>query len=184
MELSQDRIHTCCFSGHRPDKLPWGTDETAPGCIALKNSISREIKSLYDRGYRCFISGMARGTDLYFAEEVLTLREKNPDLSLECALPCRTQSDSWPDVDQRRWRTVLDSANQTTLVQQNYDRWCMHRRDRYLVDRASVILAAYNGTPGGTMYTLNYAMEQKLEILLLDLNHPGNRATRMTIQTT
>ena len=22
---------TCCFTGHRPDKLPWGEDEADPG---------------------------------------------------------------------------------------------------------------------------------------------------------
>jgi hypothetical protein len=29
------------------------------------------------------------------------------------------------------------------------------------------------------MYTLNYAMDRHLEILLLDLNHPAERATRL-----
>jgi hypothetical protein len=48
-----------------------------------------------------------------------------------------------------------------------------------MVDRAAAILAVFDGTPGGTMYTLNYAMDQRLEILLLDLNHPGDRATRL-----
>ena len=54
----------------------------------------------------------------------------------------------------------------------------MHRRDRYMVDRSSVILAVFDGTPGGTLYTLNYAMDKKLEILLLDPIHPGNAALR------
>ena len=31
-----DRATTCCFTGHRPNKLPWGEDERAPRCLALK----------------------------------------------------------------------------------------------------------------------------------------------------
>ena len=34
----------------------------------------------------------------------------------------------------------------------------MMDRNRYMVDHASVLLAAYNGSPGGTMNTTLYAM--------------------------
>ena len=27
---------SCCFSGYRPGKLPWGNDENDPRCRALK----------------------------------------------------------------------------------------------------------------------------------------------------
>jgi uncharacterized phage-like protein YoqJ len=170
---------TCCFTGHRPEKLPWGDDELDPRCLALKASMGRELEGLYRRGYRHFISGMARGADLYFAEAALRLREKYPDLTVEGAVPCVSQAERWSPEERRRWRICLDRCDLETVVQQNYDRWCMHRRDRYMVDRSSAILAAFDGTPGGTMYTLNYAMDRHLEILLLDLNHPAERATRL-----
>ena len=38
-----DREHTCCFTGHRPDKLPWGTDERDPRCTALKRRLTDAI---------------------------------------------------------------------------------------------------------------------------------------------
>lgn len=179
MDLSREK--TCCFTGHRPDKLPWGADERDPRCIALKQSMEREIEGLYLMGFRHFISGMARGADLYFAEAVLALKEKYPGISLEGAVPCLSQPDRWPEEERRRWRQVLDACDLETLVQQNYDRWCMHRRDRYMVDRSAVILAAFDGSPGGTMYTLNYAMNHQLDILLLDLNHPEAAAARLTL---
>lgn len=179
--MTMEREKTCCFTGHRPDKLPWGTDERDPRCLALKGSMEREIEGLYLRGYRHFISGMARGADLYFVEAALALREKYPDLTVEGAVPCQSQADRWPEKERRRWRACLDACDLETMVQQNYDRWCMHRRDRYMVDRSAAVLAAFDGTPGGTMYTLNYAMDRRLEILLLDLNHPGAAATRLEI---
>ena len=176
-----DRAHTCCFTGHRPDKLPWGTDERDPRCLALKRSILREIESLHRRGYTHFISGMARGADLYFAEAVLELKELYPDITLEGAVPCLSQPSRWPEEEQARWRRVLDACDVETVVQQNYDRFCMQRRDRYMVDRSSAILAVFDGTPGGTMYTLNYAMKEQLDILLLDLNRPEAPATHLTM---
>ena len=179
--MDLEREHTCCFTGHRPDKLPWGTDERDPRCAALKRSIARELEGLYLRGCRQFISGMARGSDLYFAEAVLELKEKYPAVTLEGAVPCQSQADHWPEGERARWRSILDRCDLETMVQQNYDRWCMHRRDRYMVDRSAAILAVFDGTPGGTMYTLNYAMNKKLEILLLDLNKPEGAATRLTL---
>ena len=172
---------TCCFTGHRPDKLPWGTDERDPRCLALKQSILREVERLYRRGYRHFISGMARGADLYFAEAVLELKEKYPELTLEGAVPCLSQADRWPEQEQARWRRTLDTCDVETVVQEHYDRFCMHRRDRYMVERSSAILAVFDGTPGGTRYTLNHAMSKRLDILLLDLNHPEDPATRLSL---
>lgn len=179
MEISRER--TCCFTGHRPAKLPWRTDEQDSRCLALKRSMEREIEGLYLRGFRHFISGMARGADLFFAEAVLMVKEKYPELSLEGAVPCPTQADRWPESERLRWRRILDCCDLETLVQQNYNRWCMHRRDRYMVDRSSAILTVFNGSSGGTKYTLDYAAQNQLEILLLDLNHPEAPATRLTI---
>lgn len=179
--MALEREYTCCFTGHRPDKLPWGTDERDPRCAALKKSMARELEGLYRRGYRHFISGMARGADLYFAEAALELREKYPEVTVEGAVPCQSQASRWPEKERTRWRDVLDRCDLETMVQQNYDRWCMHRRDRYMVDRSAAILAVFDGTPGGTMYTLNYAMDKKLEILLLDLNQPEAEAARLTV---
>ena len=30
---------SCCFSGHRPGKLPWGDDEGDRRCLALKERL-------------------------------------------------------------------------------------------------------------------------------------------------
>lgn len=175
------REQTCCFTGHRPEKLPWKEDERDPSCLALKRSMTREIEKLYLRGYRHFISGMARGCDLYFAEAVLELREIYPEISLEGAVPCESQADGWTEETRCRWRRVLDACDLETVVQQKYDRGCMHRRDRYMVDRSAAILGVYDDTPGGTGYTLGYAGKNKLEIVLLDLNRPEAEATRLIL---
>ncbi len=179
--MALEGSRTCCFTGHRPDKLPWGLDERDPRCAALKHSLARELEGLYRRGYRHFISGMAMGCDLYFAEAALGLRAKYPEVTVEGAVPCPTQAERWPEELRRRWRDILDRCDLETVVQQRYDRWCMHRRDRYMVDRSAAVLAVFDGTPGGTQYTLNYAMDKKREILLLDPLRPESAASRFVI---
>lgn len=176
-----DESRTCCFTGHRPEKLPWGLDEEDPRCAILRHSLDRELETLYHRGFRHFISGMAMGCDLYFAEAALKLKRTYPDLTVEGAVPCPTQADRWPEPSRRRWRDILDLCDLETVVQQHYDRFCMFRRDRYMVDRSAAVLAVFDGTPGGTQYTLNYAMDKKREILLLDPARPESDAVRLTI---
>ena len=51
----------CAFTGHRPEHLPWRTDETDARCAALKAVLQREVSALYQRGFSAFLCGMARG---------------------------------------------------------------------------------------------------------------------------
>ncbi|MBR4098986.1 MAG: DUF1273 family protein [Clostridium sp.] len=165
-----DREHTCCFTGHRPDKLPWGADEKREDCLALKARLVAALERAYTAGCRHFICGMARGADLYFAEAVLDLRAQHDDVTLEAARPCETQADSWPQTEKARYYTLLDQCNLETLVQHHYDRGCMARRNRYMVDHAARLIAVYDGIPkGGTAQTLAYAMKQNLELDILEL---------------
>ena len=84
----------CAFTGHRPEHLPWRTDETDARCAALKAVLQREVSALYQRGFSAFLCGMARGCDLYFAEAVLALRDTGelPDANLTAMLPCPSQA--------------------------------------------------------------------------------------------
>ena len=161
---------SCCFSGHRPGKLPWGDDEGDRRCLALKERLWNEMEAAYERGYRHFICGMARGTDLYFAEAVLALRLCRSGVTLEAARPCESQADAWPEAERHRYQAILDQCDFETLVQHRYDRFCMQRRNRYMVDRSALVLSVYDGVPkGGTAQTLAYAMRQGLKTEILSL---------------
>ena len=113
--------------------------------------------------------GMARGGDLYFAEAVLALRERHPEVTLEGVRPCESQADRWPEKEKARYWFILDQCNYETLVQHSYDRFCMMRRNRYMVDRSARIIALYDGQPvGGTAQTLAYALRKQLDTDILN----------------
>ena len=164
-----ERQTTCCFTGHRPSKLPWGSHEEDGRCLRLKARLAEELERAYEDGYRAFICGMARGADLYFCEAVLALRERHPDVRLEAALPCEGQASRWPEQERARYHALLDRCDVETMVQHVYGPGCMQRRDRYMVDHAGMVLSVYNGQQGGTMYTLAYAMRQGLETRMIEL---------------
>ncbi len=159
----------CCFTGHRPEKLPWGADEQDSRCVQLKEELACHLEGLYLAGVRHFICGMARGCDFYFAEAVLTLRGKYPDVTLEAALPCDTQSLSWRAEERRRYDHLLAESDTVSFVAHRYTPGCMQRRNEYMVDAAGVLLAVFNGTAGGTMNTILYAQRRGLKVIMVEI---------------
>ena len=45
----------CAFTGHRPEHLPWGSDERDPRCAALKTLLRQRLRELSgrDMGHFC-----------------------------------------------------------------------------------------------------------------------------------
>ncbi len=158
---------TCCFTGHRPEKLPWRTNEKDPRCLAVKARLAEELERAYGLGKRHFICGMARGADLYFCEAALDLRQRLEGVTVEAALPCEEQAARWSEEERNRYFSLVSRCDVETMVQRHYSRDCMLRRDRYMVDRSSLLLAVYNGTLGGTMYTIGYAVKRGLEVVTI-----------------
>jgi len=162
-----NRDNTCCFSGYRPEKLPWGENEDDPGCEALKENLKNAAEKIHLSGIRHFITGMARGSDTYFCEAMLDLRKKYPDITLEAAIPNVRQASRWREEERDRYARLVELCDDVTYVSREYKRDCMYRRNRYMVDNSSVLLVVFDGQPGGTKYTLDLAKRRGLEIIMI-----------------
>lgn len=161
---------TCCFTGHRAAKLPWGFYEADPRCIKLKQQIYDTAEAVYASGIRHFICGMANGCDMYFGEAILQLKLAYPDVILEAAIPYSGQADHWKEPEKSRWQRLYDNSDYITVVSQDYTKDCMNKRNRYMVDHSSVLIAAYNGTKGGTQNTMLYAIRSKCEVIQIPVD--------------
>lgn len=162
---------TCCFTGHRPKSLPFGSREDAAGCIRMKALLTESAeREIVEEGVTHFISGMAMGVDIYAAETVLKLKEKYPQVTLECAIPCAAQTARWPESWQKRYFDILAVCDKETLLQTAYTADCMIRRNRYMVDSSDVVIAVWNGTKSGTGNTVCYAQEKNKKVLFLNPN--------------
>ena len=162
-------MQTCC-TGHRPKGFPYryGVDTKKHSAYLQALKEKTEI-AITEYGITNFISGMARGVDLDFAETVLKLRNKYP-ITLECAIPCPNQTLNWNDTDKLRYESILNSADSVSLISDKYTSECMLKRNRYMVDKSELVIAVFNGTQkGGTWYTINYARKTDTAIKIIDL---------------
>ena len=165
-----ERETTCCFTGHRPGKLPWRYNEEDLRCVSLKARIADAVEAAYQEGFRHFLCGMALGCDLYFCECVLRLRQMHPDVTVEAAIPCPSQADGWGERQKARYRNILSRCDYETMVQQSYTPGCMQRRNRYMVDHASLLIAVNDGARGGTRSTIEYAFKRGVNVLDIPLD--------------
>lgn len=164
--------NTCCFTGHRPQKLPWGYDEEWEDCVKLKLKLACEIEAMRKKGVTTFISGMAIGVDMWAAEIVLDLKSAYPQdtIKLIAAIPYEGQANKWSVEYRERYFDILAQADQEVIMQEHYTKSCMHERNRFTVDNSAYMIAVFNGDKGGTANTLHYAESKGLNIVIINPN--------------
>ncbi|ADY55384.1 hypothetical protein Sgly_1056 [Syntrophobotulus glycolicus DSM 8271] len=176
---------TCGFTGYRPAKLPFRDNEHSIPCVHLKLLLYTETEAAVKDGYTRFICGFALGSDTYFAEAVIALRERYPEITLEAALPCETQANRWLDRplpsmaprhssihgrhgDRDRYFSLLAQCDKETCISRNYHKGCYLERNRYIVRQSQRLIAVFDGQPGGTMFTVNRAKARELELAVIN----------------
>lgn len=161
MNLQNARNYCCCFTGHRPEKL--STQE-----CEIKAALERAIETAIGDGYQTFITGMARGVDIWAAEIVLKLRSGGLPVHLLCAVPYEGFETGWSAAWQGRYQHILHAANQVEYICPGYRPNCFQTRNKWMVDHSARVIAVYNGTSGGTKNTVNYAKLQNVAVTFVE----------------
>lgn len=152
-----------CLSGNRPHKLPFA--ENSRECDLLKERMRAAVVELIEEGYTHFISGMATGSDVWFAECIINLMDVYPDLELEAAVPYRGQRDRLVAKDRFRYDAIINRCGKVTVLSKEYTKYCMSKRNKYMVDNSDVVLIVNYAESGGTVNTRAYAEKQKKRII-------------------
>ena len=158
---SEMRLHRCCFTGHRPEKLH--RSEKAI-CVDLEQEICKAITD----GFTVFITGMARGVDLAAGEIVLQLRKEGFPVRLICASPYPGFERSWSSEWQHRYNAVIKDADLVCYICPRYNRGCFQKRNEWMVDHSARVLAVFNGQPSGTKNTIDYAHRQGVPVIQIE----------------
>lgn len=167
--MENKMLRCCAFTGHRPYKLLWKYNEADERCVALKETLTKQITALIDAGVTDFYSGGADGVDCWAALIVLELKKRNPVLRLHSILPHEGQADKWNDFARERYHSILKQADTVEYVSHAYYDGCMIDRNHRLVDSSDLLLAVYNGVRrSGTGATVNYARKMGREIIVID----------------
>ena len=161
----------CCFTGHRQKGFPYPLQGEDERYLALRRLIRAQIEELIlHRSCRHFICGMAEGFDLTAGLEAALAKRRYAKLgiTLEAAIPFPEQTKSWSERLRVRYETVLAECDQKTVVCPSYSRGVYQIRNRYMVDRSDIVLAAWNGEPSGTGSTVRYALSKDIPVILID----------------
>ena len=166
INMNEQSCKTACFTGHRPQSIPYLWNESSNQSVKLKEEMKSVIIGIIENhNVTHFISGMALGVDMIAAEIVLELKSKYPEITLECAIPCETQASRWSEKYRDRYFNIIEMSDKETLLQTHYTADCMHKRNRYMVDHSDYVIAVWDGSPSGTGKTVMYAKENHKTIL-------------------
>jgi len=152
---------TLCFTGHRPDKLSAPEQE-------VRERLRKAIEISLSEGYTRFITGMARGVDLWAGEAVLDIKASGrDDIELIAAVPYKNVADRWASCWRDIYNRIISGADEVHYTSDRYYSFVYKARDQWMVDSSSRVLALYEGIPGGTEYTINYALSLGKEVICI-----------------
>ncbi len=156
-----------CFTGNRPQKLPWGFNETDVRFIKTKKIVRQKIVRAIKSGYYIFLCGMALGFDMMCAEIILELKKKYKHIKLIGAIPCKNQSERWAKEQKDRYEEIIKKLDGIRCIYDKYISGCMQERNKFMVNNSSLVIAFFNGSSGGTKNTIDYALKQGVKVEII-----------------
>lgn len=158
MEFTASRCDTVCFTGHRPEKLTQSEEQ-------IKEALRRGINRALTWKFTTFITGMAKGVDLWAAEEIPALKDEHPEIRLICAIPYEGYAQKWDNEWKDRYEAVKKAADEVYYICPRDMRGAPIIRDKWMVDNSSLVIAVYNGEKGGTRTTVEYAEKKRTRVI-------------------
>ena len=111
---AEKKLHRCCCSGHRPEKLDAPEDE-------VKKWLGLQIDAAIAEGFCTFICGMGMGVEIWAGEIVLEKKKEKPSLHLICAVPWPGFPNRWSIEWHERYSAVLRQADLAVPVSRQFD---------------------------------------------------------------
>jgi len=149
-------------TGSRPGKLNREYDMIGP----MSDWIVTKMDEVLDeyKPSQC-ISGMALGIDMLFA--VCAISKGIPVLA---AIPFKGQESMWPQKSQDTYNAILKHklVEKVYVCDPGYSAQKMQIRNEFMVDRCDILLAFWDGTPGGTANCRKYARKVGAEIIRIN----------------
>lgn len=161
MTENEKRMYRVCFTGHRPEKLTRTEKD-------IVRDLEKEIRQAIADGLSVFITGMARGVDIWAAQIVLSLRNSGYDIKLICACPYDGFESGWSKDWQQQYKEILAAADYVKYVCEGYSRSCFQIRNEWMVNHAARVIAVFNGEKSGTKNTIDYAAKAGVPVVRIE----------------
>ena len=151
-----DKVKTCAFTGHRVLSADFNKEE-----------LTRVVKGLIAGGYNTFLVGMALGFDTECFKLLEKLRQEQ-NIKIVACIPCLNQDKNFTVAQKEQYKKMLAAADERIYISKEYTKNCMFKRNMFMVDSASILVAYLNNSVGGTYQTVNYAKRKGIEIIKIN----------------
>lgn len=160
MTEAEKRKYRVCFTGHRPEKLKKSE-------LEIKRELEIQIRRSMAEGKQVFITGMARGVDIWAAEIILRLKDEKHPIKLICAIPYKGFEDNWELGWRVKYQMIQKSADHVIYVSDRYSPACFQIRNEWMVNHSSEVIAVFNEGKGGTKNTIDYAIKKGVPLFVI-----------------
>ncbi len=150
-----DKRYTMAVTGHR--KL---------GSDISKKTLRLFFEGAIRDGYDTFLVGMALGFDTLCFKVLEEVRKDNNVRIIAC-IPCENQDKNFSPLQKKEYKRMIEVADEKIVLSKEYTPYCMHARNRFMVDNCSYLLAYLREKKGGTKYTVDYALEKEKRVLII-----------------
>jgi uncharacterized phage-like protein YoqJ len=149
-----------CGTGHRPQKIGGFITPNKIFNFVCKSTEQILLKEKPDK----IITGMALGFDCWLAQ--ISYKLKIPFIA---AVPFKGQESKWPNESQKLYTKLLGLASEIFIVSPGeYSAEKMQIRNEWMVNNSNKVIAAWNGSPGGTGNCVKYARSIGKEIIRIN----------------
>lgn len=154
--MNSRRNITVAFTGHRTY------------CGEANSDLHQTILKLSEEGFTRFLCGMAWGFDLAAGEAVAEAKKHCSEIELVAVVPYDGFGSLFRGDDAVQYGRVMAAADEVVVVSEQGGDAAFRRRNDYLVDNASIVVAWFDGVPrGGTAYTVRRARHSRLPVVNL-----------------
>ncbi|MCD7730384.1 MAG: DUF1273 domain-containing protein [Oscillospiraceae bacterium] len=166
--VTTSKSRTVCFSGHRPQKLPDGGSNNSPVIRAIKSLVYKAVADCIEDGCNCFITGVAKGVDLWAGEIVLEHKACGKNIKLVAAFPYKGHGASFRGTEKWILGNITQYADEIVYVSDDYSDSCMKARNEYMINRSGKLIAVVGDYKSGTGQTIRLAEKNGLDIVTIN----------------
>lgn len=122
--------------------------------------------NLITKGYDTFLIGMAVGFDT-LCFKILEKLKEDYSIKLVASVPCFNQDINFTPLQKKVYRDMLKKADITYYISKEYTPYSMQKRNMFMVDNSSVLVAYLREKKGGTYNTVKYATNNNKKIIYI-----------------
>lgn len=167
-EWPYDKKTTVCFSGHRPEKLPDKGDLTSLKMKGVLSMLYYEIQQSIEQGFKTFIIGGAKGIDLWAAEFIMQFKYRGSDIDLVIALPYKDFGVNYTGMELFLRGNAVKTSSLIVNVSEEPSKSCYRKRNQFMIDHSSRLIAVISNLKSGTGQTVNYAEKNGIETKIIN----------------